>query len=143
MGYSLAYQPKFYGTSIPEIEVFNFKMAGYPQGGNYSSSGAVKTWDASHKHVAVSRIFEEIDEEIDAAWDQRIERDPDILFGKPVIKGTRLAVDFIIDLLSWGWSESDIIENYPELTQAEIRACLSYAGISLRRCYSLKRETDF
>ena len=81
-----------------------------------------------------------IGEEAHAVWKDRIERNPNILFGKPVVKGTRLAVDLIIDLLSWGWSESDIMENYPGLTRDDIRACLDYAGATLRRCFSLSNE---
>ena len=54
--------------------------------------------------------------------------DPGILVGKPIIKGTRIAVEFIIDLLANGWSYADILENYPGLTDEDILACLSYAG---------------
>ncbi len=46
-------------------------------------------------------------------WEERIVLDPAILAGKPIIKGTRLAVEFIIDLLAQGWSEHQIFENYP------------------------------
>jgi uncharacterized protein (DUF433 family) len=63
---------------------------------------------------------------------ERIIVDPDILVGKPVIKGTRLAVEFIIDLLAQGWSEAEILRNYPGLTRADIQACLSYASAVLR-----------
>jgi uncharacterized protein (DUF433 family) len=66
-------------------------------------------------------------------WEERISVDPAILVGKPVIKGTRLAVEFIIDLLAQGWSFDDILRNYPGITTDDIRACLSYAGESLRR----------
>lgn len=62
----------------------------------------------------------------------RIIVDPAILVGKPVIKGTRLAVEFIIDLLAQGWSENAILENYPGLTQQDIQACLAYASDALR-----------
>ncbi len=58
---------------------------------------------------------------------ERIIIDPKILVGKPVIKGTRLAVEFIVGLLAEGWSEQDILDNYPGLTREDIRACLSYA----------------
>jgi uncharacterized protein (DUF433 family) len=53
--------------------------------------------------------------------------EPRILAGKPVVRGTRLAVEFIIALLADGWTQADILENYPALTQDSIRACLSYA----------------
>lgn len=65
-------------------------------------------------------------------WKDRIVIDPEILVGKPVIKGSRLAVDFIVDLLAQGWSEGDILENYPGLTREDIQACLEYAGAILR-----------
>ncbi len=57
----------------------------------------------------------------------RITLDPAVLAGKPVIKGTRLAVDFIIGLLAEGWSEADILQNYPGVTHEDITACLAYA----------------
>lgn len=60
-------------------------------------------------------------------WKDRIIVDPKILVGKPVIKGTRLAVEFIVDLLAQGWQESEIIRNYPGVTHDDIAACLKYA----------------
>jgi uncharacterized protein (DUF433 family) len=65
-------------------------------------------------------------------WQERIIVDPQILVGKPVIKGTRLAVEFIVDLLAQGWSDDEILRNYPGITQDDIRACLSYASEILR-----------
>lgn len=65
-------------------------------------------------------------------WRNRIVVNPDVLVGKPVIKGTRLAVEFIIDLLAQGWTESDIMENYPGVTREDIASCLSYAGEVLK-----------
>ena len=61
-------------------------------------------------------------------WQERISLDPNILVGKPVIKGTRLAVEFIVELLAQGWTEEDILRNYPGLTTEDIRACLAYAS---------------
>lgn len=61
-------------------------------------------------------------------WQERIVIDPNILVGKPTVKGTRLAVEFIIDLLAEGWSESDILNNYPGLKNQDIQACLAYAS---------------
>lgn len=57
----------------------------------------------------------------------RIVLDPAVLAGKPVIRGTRLSVDFIIGLMADGWSEPDILRNYPGLTREDIAACLAYA----------------
>jgi uncharacterized protein (DUF433 family) len=65
-------------------------------------------------------------------WKERIIIDPEILAGKPIIKGTRLAVEFIIDLLAKDWPESEILKNYPGLTHEDIQACLSYASDLLR-----------
>ena len=65
-------------------------------------------------------------------WRERIIIDPEILVGKPVIKGTRLAVEFIIDLLAQGWTEHEILHNYPGITHEDIQACLYYASESLR-----------
>jgi uncharacterized protein (DUF433 family) len=58
----------------------------------------------------------------------RITVDAAILAGKPVIRGTRLAVEFIIDLLAQGWSVEQILQNYPGLVRDDIQACLEYAG---------------
>jgi len=72
-------------------------------------------------------------------WQDRIVVDPEILVGKPVIKGTRLAVEFIIDLLAQGWTEADILRNYPGVTRQDIQACLAYASTVLKteRVYPL------
>lgn len=60
-------------------------------------------------------------------WQDRIIVDPKILVGKPVIKGTRIAVEFVIDLLAQGWPETEILRNYPGVTHEDILACLKYA----------------
>jgi uncharacterized protein (DUF433 family) len=59
---------------------------------------------------------------------ERILIDPEILAGKPVVRGTRLAVEFILELLAAGQSESEVLANYPGLTHDDILACLSYAS---------------
>jgi len=73
-------------------------------------------------------------------WRDRIVIDPTILVGKPVLRGTRLAVEFIIDLLAQGWTEEEILRNYPGLTREDLQACLSYASEVLRaeKVYPLK-----
>jgi uncharacterized protein (DUF433 family) len=58
---------------------------------------------------------------------ERIILDPTILAGKPVIRGTRLSVEFIIGLMADGWNEADILRNYPGLTHEDVAACLAYA----------------
>jgi uncharacterized protein (DUF433 family) len=61
----------------------------------------------------------------------RITLDPGVLAGKPVIRGTRLSVEFIIGLMADGWNEADIFANYPGITRDDIRACLAYARDTL------------
>ncbi len=61
----------------------------------------------------------------------RITLDPDVLAGRPVIRGTRLSVEFVIGLMADGWDEAAILENYPGLKHDDIIACLAYARDSL------------
>ncbi|GJD23877.1 protein of unknown function DUF433 [Rivularia sp. IAM M-261] len=65
-------------------------------------------------------------------WQSRIIIDSNILVGKPIIKGTRLAVEFIIDLLAQGWTTDEILRNYPGIALEDIHACLSYASATLK-----------
>src|SRR5437764_1056722 len=58
----------------------------------------------------------------------RIVVDPSILVGKPCVKGTRLSVDFLLGLLAQGWSEADLLRNYPGLAHEDVLACLAYAS---------------
>jgi uncharacterized protein (DUF433 family) len=53
---------------------------------------------------------------------------PEILVGKPIVKGTRLSVDFLLGLLAQGWSESEILRNYPGLQRDDLLACRAYAS---------------
>jgi uncharacterized protein (DUF433 family) len=73
-------------------------------------------------------------------WEERIVVDPKILVGKPIVKGTRLAVEFMLDLLAQGWSPEEILHNYPGLEAEDIQACLAYARDMLRneRVYLLE-----
>jgi uncharacterized protein (DUF433 family) len=61
----------------------------------------------------------------------RIVVDPRILVGKPVVKGTRIAVALVMDLLAHGCSEDEILADYPQLAREDIRACLAYANESV------------
>jgi len=61
-------------------------------------------------------------------WPERIVVDPETLAGKPVIRGTRIAVELVLELLAAGQSEGEILANYPGLTPEDILACLSYAS---------------
>lgn len=60
-------------------------------------------------------------------WKDKITVDPNILAGKPIIKGTRIAVEFILDLLANDWTFESILENYPQLKKEDITAVLKYA----------------
>jgi uncharacterized protein (DUF433 family) len=61
----------------------------------------------------------------------RIALSPDVLAGKPIIHGTRLSVEFVIGLMADGWSEADILQNYPGVTHEDVIACLAYARDAL------------
>jgi len=60
-------------------------------------------------------------------WEERIIVDPAVLVGKPVIRGTRLAVEFIVGLLAQGWSVEDVLKEYDHITREDVQACLAYA----------------
>ena len=63
---------------------------------------------------------------------KRITADPKILGGKPIIRGTRITVEFILELLASDVSEDEILEDYPHLTKDDIQACLKYAALSCK-----------
>jgi len=60
-------------------------------------------------------------------WREYIHSDPKILAGKPVIRGTRLAVDFILGLFAAGWTTQQVLESYPTLTAQALQAVLAFA----------------
>jgi len=59
-------------------------------------------------------------------WKDYIVTDKKVLLGKPVVKGTRLSVDFILKLYAAGWTEQQILENYPRLTKEALQAVFAY-----------------
>jgi uncharacterized protein (DUF433 family) len=61
-------------------------------------------------------------------WEDRIEVKPQVLCGKPVVKGTRISVEHVIKLMADGWSEADVLQSYPHLASEDVKACLAYAG---------------
>jgi uncharacterized protein (DUF433 family) len=65
-------------------------------------------------------------------WRERITIDPHILVGKPIIKNTRMSVEFVVDLLGRGWTTEQIIHEYDHLTPEDVQACLAYASDALR-----------
>lgn len=73
-------------------------------------------------------------------WRSRIVADADVLVGKPVIKGTRISVELVMDLLAAGYSPDQIRQQYDHLTSDDIHACLAYARevISSERMFAIK-----
>jgi uncharacterized protein (DUF433 family) len=65
-------------------------------------------------------------------WHERITVDPQVLVGKPIIKGTRIAVEFVVDLLARGWTVDRVLREYDHLTAEDIQACLAYASEILK-----------
>jgi uncharacterized protein (DUF433 family) len=65
-------------------------------------------------------------------WQDRIVIDPNVLVGKPVIKGTRIAVELVVDLLARGWSREQVIQQYDHIAAEDIQACLGYASEVLK-----------
>ena len=65
-------------------------------------------------------------------WQDRITVNPKVLVGKPVIKGTRIAVEFVVELLGRGWTVEQILHEYDHLTPEDIQACLAYASEVLK-----------
>jgi uncharacterized protein (DUF433 family) len=66
---------------------------------------------------------------------ERISVNPDICFGKPCIKGHRIWVSLVLDLLAAGWSVQEILENYPGLEEPDILACIAYGAEMSRERY--------
>lgn len=66
------------------------------------------------------------------AWQDRITIDPNVLVGKPIVKGTRISVEFVIDLLARGWTTAQVLGEYDHLQPEDIQACLAYASEVLK-----------
>lgn len=65
-------------------------------------------------------------------WQEYIHSDERILLGKPVIKDTRLSVDFLLERLADGWSEQDLLDNYPRLTKEAMQAVFAYVHATMK-----------
>jgi uncharacterized protein (DUF433 family) len=75
-------------------------------------------------------------------WEPFIDSDAQILAGKPHVKGTRLSVEFIIELFSKGWTREQVLENYPVLTESSLNAVFAFAAEALHAesLYFLKKS---
>ncbi len=65
-------------------------------------------------------------------WRERIVTDPDILMGKPTVKGTRISVELILGWLAQGWTHEQVLESYPHITRDDILAALAFAADLMR-----------
>lgn len=65
-------------------------------------------------------------------WRDRIVSDPEVLLGKPVVKGTRLSVELILGWLAQGWTPEMLIDAYPQLSRDDILAALAFAADVMR-----------
>jgi uncharacterized protein (DUF433 family) len=65
-------------------------------------------------------------------WREFVHSDPEILVGKPVVRGTRLSIEFILGLFAEGWSEKQVLDNYPILNKEKLQAVFAFATDCLR-----------
>ncbi len=72
-------------------------------------------------------------------WHDHIVLDPDVLAGKPIIKGTRLSVEYVLDMIAAGVGDAEVLANHPRLSTDGLRACIAYAAEIVRseRVYKL------
>lgn len=68
-------------------------------------------------------------------WTVHIHQDPTILVGKPVVRGTRLSVEFLLELFAVGWTEEDILKEYTHVSREALRAVLAFAAQCVRERY--------
>jgi uncharacterized protein (DUF433 family) len=66
-------------------------------------------------------------------WKKYIHSDPAVLVGKPLVKGTRLSVEFLLKLMAQGWNKEQIIKNYPSLNSNSLQAAFAFAAECLPR----------
>ena len=65
-------------------------------------------------------------------WRDYIHSDPAVLAGKPVVRGTRLAADFLLGLFASGWTHAEVLDSYPQLSQKALRAVFAFAAEAMR-----------
>ena len=74
-------------------------------------------------------------------WQDRIERKPGVLVGKPVITGTRISVEFVLDCLADGWTMDELLDGYPHITRDDVLACLRYASEVVQAEHAARMRT--
>lgn len=79
---------------------------------------------------------------MDVDWKKFIHSDTEVLLGKPVVKGTRLSVEFILGLFAKGWTEQQVLENYPTLTTESLQVVFAFATDCMREesLYTISSE---
>ena len=77
------------------------------------------------------------------SWQNYIHSDPEVLLGKPVVKGTRLSVEFLLGLFAAGWTQEQVLENYPSLTLEALRAVFAFTAETMREesLYTVRLRT--
>jgi len=70
-------------------------------------------------------------------WHGRIVTDPETLFGRPRIAGTRIGVDFVLELLASGWTQAKILESFPQLQPDDLQAVFAFARDCLQNSKSM------
>ncbi len=70
-------------------------------------------------------------------YHERVVLDPDVRFGKPVVRGTRITVGDVLGYLASGMTENDVLVDFPQLTRDDLRACLAFAADRERRSISV------
>ena len=68
--------------------------------------------------------------------DDRITRDPNVLGGKPIVRGTRIGVEHVLEMIETGMTETEICHSYPRLTPEDVRAAVAYAKALVQRDHS-------
>ncbi len=65
-------------------------------------------------------------------WQGFIHSDPEVLTGKPIVRGTRLSVDFLLGLFAAGWTPEQVLESYPGLTREALQAVFAFTAEAMR-----------
>lgn len=71
-------------------------------------------------------------------WREHIHSDPAVLTGKPVVCGTRLAVNFLLELFASGWTTAQVLESYPQLTPEALRAVFAAEAMHEESFYAVQ-----
>jgi uncharacterized protein (DUF433 family) len=71
-------------------------------------------------------------EELNMDWQGRIVTSPDTLFGRPRIAGTRIGVDFVLELLASGWSSQRVLDEYPQVKAEDLQAVFAFVRDCLK-----------